>query len=79
MEYTLEERMDRIRALIEEDPECRAAAENVERMRIVHDVLTDRLPMEEERELWAYPMSLYLYHGRVMELLGRTLRLPDEP
>ena len=78
MEYTPEERMRRILKLIDEDPECQAAAESMEVDRLVHEMLAGRLPMEEGRELWAYPTTLHLFHGRVMELLSRRLRFPGE-
>lgn len=78
MEYTLEERKKRIWEMIEEDPECQAIVKHMELDRFVHEMLTDRLPVEEGRELWAYPTAIYLYHGRVLELLCRELRLPGE-
>ena len=39
---------------------------------------TDELPLEERLLLWALPVTQYTYFHRVLEVVSRQTRLPEE-
>ena len=78
MAYTPEERARRLWALVEQDPDCIACRQEMEEARRKLEGFSDKLPFKLGRYLWACPMSIHTYFGRVLELVLREMQFPEE-
>ena len=78
MEYTPMERLARLWELVRQDPdciECEAEMRNSEHRLAEY---TEKLPLEERLVLWAMPTTQHTYFHRVLEVVSREMRLPEE-
>ena len=78
MEYTPMERMHRLWELVRSDPECQACEKEMTQARQRLEAHTDRLPREEHGQYWEYPTCFGVFHGRLLELVCREMRFPEE-
>ena len=78
MEYTSAQRLERIWELVREDPECMECFLEMERSRQKLEEHTDALPPDAGEIYWALPMTQHTYFHRVLEMVSRLVRLPEE-
>ena len=78
MEYTPIERLARLWELVRQDPDCTACFREVQDFEQRLAEHTDELPVEERMLLWALPVTQHTYFHRVLELVSRQMRLPEE-
>ena len=78
MEYTSAQRLERIWELVREDPECMECFQEMERSRQKLEEHTNPLSQDAGEIYWALPMTQYTYFHRVLEMVSRLVRLPEE-
>ena len=78
MEYTPTQRLERLWALIQEDPDCAACFREMEEARRLLEAHTDALPPEAGQHFWALPTAQHIWFHRVLEAVSRRMRLPEE-
>ena len=78
MEYTSAQRLERIWELVREDPECMECFLEMEGSRQKLEEHTDALPPDAGEIYWALPMTQHTYFHRVLEMVSRLVRLPEE-
>ena len=78
MEYTSAQRLERIWELVREDPECMECFLEMEGSRQKLEKHTDALPPDAGAIYWALPMTQYTFFHRVLEVVCRQMRLPEE-
>ena len=76
MEYTPTQRLKRIWELTRKDSDCAACLAELEKFEAQMAEYTDLRP--DAQALWAYPVSIQIYFGRVLEVISEQLRLPEE-
>ena len=76
MEYTPQQRMDRLWELARQDPDCKQCEEEMKHFEFLFREYMDQRP--GDRELWAYPVSIHIFFGRLLEVAARELRLSEE-
>ena len=79
MEYTPKERLARLWAMAERDPDCQALREEMEEARRKLEERTDRMSKEESLVRWELPTCTHTFFGRILELAAREMRFPGEP
>ena len=78
MEYTQMERLQRLWELVREDPDCRCCEAELEQARGRLEARTDQLSREAHDAYWEYPTCFGVFHGRILELVSREMRFPEE-
>lgn len=78
MEYTPVERLTRLWALTQEDPECMECLREMQQLQRRLEEYTDALTTEEGQAFWALPVTQNTYFHRVLEVVSRQMRLPEE-
>ena len=78
MEYTPMERLARLWELVGQDPDCRECEAEMRNSEQRLAEYTDELPPEERLLLWAMPATQHTYFHRVLEVVSREMRLPEE-
>ena len=78
MEYTPMERLARLWELVRSDRDCRECEAEMRHFEQRLAAYTDPLPLEERLLLWAMPVTQHTWFHRVLEVVSRQMRLPEE-
>ena len=78
MEYTPEQRREKLAGLIAWDTDARNLEREFWEEKKKYEQFVDRLPAFLRKRLYGYPTMCYLYHQRVITLLLENLRFPEE-
>lgn len=78
MEYTSAQRLARLWKLVRTDPECMECFQEMDASRQQLEEHTNALPPEAGEIYWALPVTQHTYFHRVLDLVSRRMRLPEE-
>lgn len=76
MEYTPNERLTRLWELSRQNPDCKQCEAEMRHFEFLFREYLEERP--GDREIWSYPVSVYIFFNRMLEVASQEMRFPEE-